>query len=59
MDRKFTLTLQIDAVMAKQILESEAVCYCEEQGGLPEEILAAIKDFFPELAAEYRFCLDK
>lgn len=49
------MTIEITADEARAILNAEDVCLGEGQAGVPDRILAAIGDAFPELREEFRW----
>lgn len=48
-------TFEITEEIAKQILEAEDCCYGEGFTKIPNSLMCAIKEHFPDLAKKYDF----
>lgn len=58
MSKKFTLTIEVNELVAVRLLDVESACFWESKRGLPTEIITAVKDFFPEIAVKYSHIWD-
>jgi hypothetical protein len=59
MSAKKTMVFEITYEVAEKLLEAHGTCYGEGQAGVPEELLAAIRQEYPELGEKYSWLYDQ